>query len=103
MTNKLSKCPRGAAILKNRKAAVGSWDLGTDLARLRKISDELTQGARSVQPKFPEVSVQNSMDRFRPTGKVSKKNGPIFPIGILVEWIVPKENQLFIATLFFTF
>ena len=26
--------------------------------------------ARSIQPKFPEISVQNSMDRF---GKVSKK------------------------------
>ena len=24
------------------------------------------------QPKFPEISVQNSMDRFSPTGKVSK-------------------------------
>ena len=30
-------------------------------------------GARSIQPKFPEISVQNSMDRFGPTGKVSKK------------------------------
>ena len=30
------------------------------------------QGARSIQPKFPEISVQNSMDRFGPTGKVSK-------------------------------
>ena len=29
--------------------------------------------ARSIQPKFPEVSVQNSMDRFGPTGKVLKK------------------------------
>ena len=29
--------------------------------------------ARSIQPKFPEISVQNSMDRFGPTGKVSKK------------------------------
>ena len=29
--------------------------------------------ARSIQPKFPELSVQNSMDRFGPTGKVSKK------------------------------
>ena len=28
---------------------------------------------RSIQPKFPEISVQNSMDRFGPTGKVSKK------------------------------
>ena len=30
-------------------------------------------GARSIQPKVPEISVQNSMDRFGPTGKVSKK------------------------------
>ena len=30
-------------------------------------------GARSIQPKFPEISVHNSMDRFGPTGKVSKK------------------------------
>ena len=29
--------------------------------------------ARSIQPKCPEISVQNSMDRFGPTGKVSKK------------------------------
>ena len=29
--------------------------------------------ARSIQPKFPEISVQNSLDRFGPTGKVSKK------------------------------
>ena len=29
--------------------------------------------ARSIQPKFPEISVQNSMDRFGPTGKVWKK------------------------------
>ena len=32
-----------------------------------------TSRARSIQPKFPEISVQNSMDRFGPTGKVSKK------------------------------
>ena len=31
------------------------------------------QRARSIQPKFPEISVQNSMDLFCPTGKVSKK------------------------------
>ena len=30
-------------------------------------------GRRSIQPKFPEISVQSSMDRFGPTGKVSKK------------------------------
>ena len=28
--------------------------------------------ARSIQPKFPEISVQNSMERFGPTRKVSK-------------------------------
>ena len=33
----------------------------------------MTHRARSIQPKFPEISVQNSMDRFGPTGKVSKK------------------------------
>ena len=38
MTNKLTKCPRGAAILNNRKAPVGSWDLGTNLARFYGIS-----------------------------------------------------------------
>ena len=31
------------------------------------------QGARSIQPNFPEISVQNSIDRFGSTGKVSKK------------------------------
>ena len=37
--------------------------------------DAGTLGARSIliQPNFPEISVQNSMDRFGPTGKVSKK------------------------------
>ena len=29
--------------------------------------------AQFIQPKFPKISVQNSMDRFGPTGKVSKK------------------------------
>ena len=29
--------------------------------------------ARSIQRKYPAISVQNSMDRFGPTGKVSKK------------------------------
>ena len=31
------------------------------------------RGARSIQPKFPEISVQNSMDRFGPTWNVSQK------------------------------
>ena len=34
--------------------------------------------ARSIQPKFPEISVQNSVDRFGPTGKVSKKLAHLF-------------------------
>ena len=33
----------------------------------------VTPRARYIQPKFPEISVQNSMDQFGPTGKVSKK------------------------------
>ena len=45
--------------------------------RLRRFTFRLWSsedlGARSIQPKFPEISVQNSMDRFGPTGKVSKK------------------------------
>jgi len=54
--------------------------------------------AQSIQPKFPEISVQNSMDKFGPTGKVSKKTGPPFEVDhfsrsdrleILVEWIAP--------------
>ena len=60
------------------------------------------QRARSIQPKFPEISVQNSMDRFGPTGKVSKNGstfwgGPLFPVGpvrIFVEWIAPKKPQI---------
>ena len=28
---------------------------------------------QSIEPKFPEIWVQNSMDRFHPTRKVSKK------------------------------
>ena len=34
---------------------------------------QMSSRARSIQPKFPEISAQNSMDRFGPTGKVSKK------------------------------
>ena len=36
-------------------------------------SQGMNKRARSIQPNFPEISVQNSMDRFGPTGKVSKK------------------------------
>ena len=37
------------------------------------LSQLLSPGARSIRPNFPEMLVQNSMDRFGPTGKVSKK------------------------------
>ena len=40
---------------------------------------------RSIQGKFPEILVQNSVDRFGPTRKVSKKLvhlGPLFLVGI---------------------
>ena len=58
------------------------------------------QRARSIQPKFPEISVQNSMDRFGPTGKVSKKRVHLLrcstfpgrPVGILLEWIAPNNT-----------
>ena len=61
-------------------------------------SQGMNKRARSIQPNFPEISVQNSMDRFGPTGKVSKNGstfwgGPLFPVGpvgILVEWIAPR-------------
>ena len=42
-------------------------------SNLRLPEKNARSGARSIQPKFPEISVQNSMDRFGPTGKVSKK------------------------------
>ena len=48
--------------------------------------------ARSIQPKFPEISVQNSMDQFGPTGKVSKKLVQLLRWNygwIVVEWIAP--------------
>ena len=32
--------------------------------------------ARSIRPKFLEISVQTSMDRFGPTGKSFEKTGP---------------------------
>ena len=38
----------------------------------------LKHWARSIQPKFPEISVQNSMDRFSPTEKVSEKMVHLF-------------------------
>ena len=43
---------------------------------LKLYSGFQSPGARSIRPKFPQTSVQNSMDRFGPTGKVSKKRPP---------------------------
>ena len=60
--------------------------------------------ARSIQPKFPEISVQNSMDRFGLTGKFRKNcftfwGGPLFAVGpvwILVECrIAPQFRRNF--------
>ena len=39
----------------------------------RDIHDYINFWTRSIEPKFPEISVQNTMDRFGPTGKVSNK------------------------------
>ena len=56
------------------------------------------QWARSIQPKFPEISVQKSMDRFGPTEKVSKKlvhllRWTTFPgrTGLNFGWIEPAQ------------
>ena len=63
--------------------------------------NRMKQGGQSIQPKFLVISVQNSMDRFGPSGKVLKKTGPwstflggplfpVTPVRILVEWITSK-------------
>ena len=62
-----------------------------------KSTHSLNYRARSIQPKFLEILVQNSVDPFGPTGKVSKNWStfcgrplfPVGPVGILVAWIVP--------------
>ena len=49
--------------------------------RMTKMGSQgMNKRTRSIQPNFPEISVQNSMDRFGPTGKVSKKTGPPFEV-----------------------
>ena len=75
----------------------------TGLKRVKHLTTrKRTQRARSIQPKFPEISVQNSMDRFGPTGKVSKKTSPPFEVDhfsrkdrseILVEWVAVNSSQ----------
>ena len=59
------------------------WELlrKAGLKRVKHLATrKRTQRARSIQPKFPEISVQNSMNRFGPTGKVSKKISPPFDV-----------------------
>ena len=45
----------------------GTWTCKSNALTTR------SRWARSIQPKFPEISVQNAMDRFGENGKVSKK------------------------------
>ena len=53
--------------------AISRWKMSQNTEYLWEISTPQQTWARSIEPKFPEISVQNSMDRFGPTGKVSKK------------------------------
>ena len=79
------------------------WELlrKAGLKRVKHLATrKQTQRARPIQPKFPEISVQNSMDRFGPTGKDSKKKinllrWTIFPARseIVVEWIAVNSFQ----------
>jgi len=46
----------------------------------------LFQWARSIQPKLPEISVLNWMDRFGPTRKVSKKSVHLSRWTTLLGW-----------------
>ena len=79
------------------------WILATRVAVAgNRILESSPQGRDPFNQNFRNISVQNSMDRFGPTGKVSKKGatflgGPIFPVGpvgILVEWIAPQYSGL---------
>ena len=59
--------------------------------------------ARSIQPKFPEISAQNSVDRFGPTGKVSKKRVQLERwtgrTGLNFVWMLaPKREKTFETT-----
>ena len=55
-------------------------------------------GARSIQVKFSEISVQNLMDRFGPTAEKFRKNGstfwggPRFPVGPVPSYFWPGEG-----------
>ena len=59
-------------------------------------------GARSIQTNFPEIPSKTQWigwvqpEKFRKNGSTFW-GGPLFPVGpvgILVEWIAPTENQL---------
>ena len=61
---------------------IWTWDCREQIQRAVRAGLELasptalttrSRWVRSIQPKFPEISVQNSMDWFGPSGKVSKK------------------------------
>ena len=57
----------------NRRSYQIQYDVDAWTCTRTKLEGRECFRARSIQPKFPEISVQNSMDRFGPTGKVSKK------------------------------
>ena len=63
-----------------------------------------TRWARSIQPKFPEISVQNSMDRLKKEKleKFRNKTVPSLEVNhfsrydgleILVQWIAPFKGE----------
>ena len=59
-----------ATFLSGSQVGIGWWRYLIDTDN----DDDIAyKNAQSIQPKFPEILVQNSMDRFGPTGKVSKK------------------------------
>ena len=57
----------------NRKIIERGKLISIVIGRIAMVTSGKTIRARSIQPKFSEISVQNSMDRFGSTGKVSKK------------------------------
>ena len=79
MTSTATATPRIQNLIgrvrKNKRAtrAPHMYTLNKQQREITTFAVMMTSWARSIQPKFPEISVQNSMDRFGPTGKVSKK------------------------------
>ena len=95
-----------------RKARIfGAWKFCYDNGKSPSIRTDFrevrgeTRWARSIQPKFPEISVQNSVDRLKKEKleKFRNKTGPSLEVDhfsrydgleILVEWIAPfKEGK----------